>query len=205
VRFRPVVELGTGKLSGAVAVPGLASDGAWVAAEDAASGFTERVLDLVGTMPIDVTVRLAGTVLGDPGLADRLAACRAEPRRIVCAVEERALRREASALLALTRLRLKGFGVAVENHATEDLPARLPLTMVRLAGSLLTRPPELEQALERVRSLGLACVATACDSADHLDLLLELGCAHAEGAFIGPAMPAGELADWTPPLAGGTA
>ena len=54
----------------------------------------------------------------------------------------------------------------------------------------------LEQALDLARGLGLVVAAAGCDSAADFGLLLQLGCRHAEGAFIADAMAGDELAAW---------
>jgi EAL domain-containing protein (putative c-di-GMP-specific phosphodiesterase class I) len=149
--------------------------------------------------------------LADTGLADRFAALAGRhgtsPRRIVCGIGERALRRDAAGLAALTRLRLKGFGVSLEgfgatNVSPEQL-SRLPLTGVKVAGSLVSgaaadqrRVAALEQALDLARGLGLVVTAAGCDSASDFDLLLQLGCRHAEGEFVAGPMEAGDLIAW---------
>ncbi len=129
-------------------------------------------------------------------------------------------RGDAHGLHALTRLRLKGFGVSVEDfgtaHASAEQLARFPLTGIKIAASLVSgsaadagRIAALEQALDLARGLGLVVAAAGCDSAADFDVLLQLGCRHAEGAFIADAMPAAELpawaAGWNPPsIVGGS-
>jgi EAL domain-containing protein (putative c-di-GMP-specific phosphodiesterase class I)/two-component SAPR family response regulator len=241
-RFLPMVDLATGSASGAEAMPGWhdAAKG-WIAppapvleSEALVGRFTAHVFDLAcahacdfahAGLDIHVKVTVPGRSLGDTGLADRFAEIArergADPRRIVCGIGQRALKRDAAGLAALTRLRLKGFGVSVEDlgttHASAEQLARLPLTTCKLAASLVTgaagdprRIAALERALDLVRGLGLVVAAAGCDSAADLDLLLQLGCHHAEGAFIADPMPSGELAAWAagwspPSVVGGSA
>ena len=106
-----------------------------------------------------------------------------------------------------TRLRLKGFGVSVEDfgtaHTSAEQLASLPLTAIKLAASVVSgaagdarRIAALEEALDLARGLGLVVAAAGCDSAADFGLLLQLGCRHAEGAFIADAMAGDELAAW---------
>jgi EAL domain-containing protein (putative c-di-GMP-specific phosphodiesterase class I) len=241
-RYRPLVDLASGAMSGASAIAGW-DDAAlgWIGPEVIAAviegplvdRFNEHMLGVVcrdavafagTTLDIDVTLRLAGNAFADTGLADRFAEIArsgaADPRRIVCAIGGRSLRRDAQGLAALTRLRLKGFGLSVEDYGTGMIGAgaleRLPLTSIKLSASLVSgaaadpqRAALLEEALERGRDRGLAVAAAGCDSAADFDLLLELGCDYAEGAFIAGPMAAADLAPWaavwTPPTAGGPA
>ncbi len=236
VRFRPMVDLATGSVSGAALVPGWRDhDGGWTApaflpvleAEGLVSRFTDHVLDLacVGLrdlarrgLDLDATIGVPGRCFDDVGLADRFAEIARErgvdPRRIVCGVGERVLRRDASALLVLTRLRLKGFGVCVEDFGTAHTSAehiqRFPLTAIEVAAGLVTgaagdarRVTALEEALDLARGLDLVVGAGGCDSAADFDLLLRLGCGYATGALVGDPMSVDELVAWdgrwTPP------
>ena len=236
VRFRPMVDLATGSVSGAALVPGWRDhDGGWIApaflpvleAEGLVSRFTDHVLDLacVGLrdlarrgLDLDATIGVPGRCFDDVGLADRFAEIIRErgvdPRRIVCGVGERVLRRDASALLVLTRLRLKGFGVCVEDFGTAHTSAehiqRFPLTAIEVAAGLVTgaagdarRVTALEEALDLARGLDLVVGAGGCDSAADFDLLLRLGCGYATGALVGDPMSVDELVAWdgrwTPP------
>jgi EAL domain-containing protein (putative c-di-GMP-specific phosphodiesterase class I)/DNA-binding SARP family transcriptional activator/FixJ family two-component response regulator len=241
-RVQPLIDLSTAVVGGVVTVPGWddPADG-WIAppafaplleAEGLVGRFTDLVFGLAcanacelarAGLDIDVTVTVPARSIGDAGLADRLAEIArergADPRRIVCAVGERALRRDAPALAALTRLRLKGFGVSVHDFGLAQAPAaqlaRFPLTACCVAASLVSgaggdarRISALEQALDAARALGLVATAAGCDSAADFDLLLQLGCRQAQGAFIADPMAAGELPAWAgrwrPPSAAGT-
>ncbi len=237
IRFRPMVDLATGSVSGAALVPGWRDhDGGWIAlpaflpvleAEGLVSQFTDHVLDLAcaglrdlagGGPDLDATIRVPGRCFDDVGLADRFAEIARErgvdPRRIVCGVGERVLRRDASALLVLTRLRLKGFGVCVEDFGTAHTSAehiqRFPLTAIEVAAGLVTgaagdtrRVAALEESLDFARGLGLVVGAGGCDSAADFDLLLRLGCGYATGALVGDPMSVDEWVAWdgrwTPP------
>ena len=239
-RYRPLVDLTTGAISGASAIPGWEDPAlGWIGPEvitaviegPVVDRFNEHVLGVVcvdavafarATLEIDVTMRLAGNAFADTGLADRFAGiarmAATDPHRIVCAIGARSLRRDAQGLAALTRLRLKGFGLSVEDYGTGLIGAgaleHLPLTSVKIAASLVSgaaadpqRIALLEEALEHVRDRGFAVLAAGCDSAADFDLLLQLGCHYVQGAFIAGPMAAADLApwaaEWTSSTAGG--
>jgi EAL domain-containing protein (putative c-di-GMP-specific phosphodiesterase class I) len=88
-------------------------------------------------------------------------------------------------------------------HASAEQLASLPLTAIKIAASVVSgaagdarRIAALEEALDLARGLGLVVTAAGCDSAADFGLLQQLGCRHAEGAFIADAMTGGELAAW---------
>jgi EAL domain-containing protein (putative c-di-GMP-specific phosphodiesterase class I) len=131
-----------------------------------------------------------------------------EPSQVTFALDERALRTAPGAALGLlTRLRVKGFGVALRNFGTgrtarEQLRA-LPITEVRLAPYLVTgasRDPQrislLEETVHVGRDLDLSVAGAGCEDEDDLRLLLELGCDRVAGGFIADAMPGDELPGW---------
>ena len=158
-----------------------------------------------------VTVPLPARALEDPALADRFAAIAqahgAEPRALVCNVGDRALRRDARELATLTRLRIRGFGVVLEHFGTgpasaEQL-ARTPLTGLKIDAGLVAgaaarpdRAAAVEQALELARAVRFPAAAAGCDGPADFDLLLQLGCRFAEGAFIAAPMDGDGVVAW---------
>jgi DNA-binding SARP family transcriptional activator/EAL domain-containing protein (putative c-di-GMP-specific phosphodiesterase class I) len=243
VRFRPTVDLSSGSASGAAVLPGWDDKAhGWIGpptvlgvldTEALVSRFTDHALGLAcghlqtfasAGLGVPVSVRVPGRCLGEIGLADRFAEIvrerGADPSQVVCAIGERELRPDPATLAALTRLRLKGFGLCVEQfvaaHASAEQLGRVPLTAIKVAPRLVSgaglepgRMPALEETLERARGLGLTVMAAGCDSAADFELLLRLGCGQAEGAFISEPISGDELpawaARWRPPssLVGG--
>jgi DNA-binding SARP family transcriptional activator/EAL domain-containing protein (putative c-di-GMP-specific phosphodiesterase class I) len=225
-RFSPIVDLQVGVISGAEALaawsrapgepPALA---AGQFSESLGAALADRMLALVCAEQLELTAagreipvwtRLARGALGDVAHADRLLGVvrerHADPRRIVFTVSERAVRRSTAAELdVLTRLRVKGFGICLEDYGRVSAEAltRIPLTAVALAPELVRgayndagRAAALEEALESIRAVGLPAVARGCDGAADYELLLQIGCGHGHGEFIARAVAAGELADW---------
>ena len=139
----------------------------------------------------------------------------ADPRRIVWAFGARTLRRdERAALPVLARLRVLGFGLCLDDFGTLAEPAtdldRVPLTALRLAGHLVgdaggdaAGGAALQDAVDAAHALDLPLVGAGCATAADFELLLELGCAHAQGAFVSDPMAAAQLpgwaARWSPP------
>ncbi len=238
--FVPIVDLQADAFSGAEAVATLQKEAggpvSLVSARigtDLAARLTDHVLGLAcdqfgeltaaGT-EAELWISIAERTLADVDGVDRLLAVvrdrGADPRRIVLMVGERAVRHSTAAELdVLTRLRVKGFGICLDDvgggHASDDARARIPLTAVALAPALVhgaAREPaaasELEDAIESIRAHALQTLARGCDDPSDYELLLQAGCSHAQGEVIAGALPAGELAvwarDWRSPAIPGT-
>jgi DNA-binding SARP family transcriptional activator/EAL domain-containing protein (putative c-di-GMP-specific phosphodiesterase class I) len=189
---------------------------------DLAAQLTDRVLGLACDQLDEVSA--AGPepelwiAVAEPTLADNVTGVDrllgvvrehgADPRRIVLGVGERAVRFSSPAELdVLTRLRVKGFGVCLDDvgagYAGDDGRSRVPLTAVALAPALVrgaAREPaqaiEVEDTLESVRAQGLQTLARGCDEPAAYELLLQAGCRHAQGEIIAGALAPGELAAW---------
>jgi EAL domain-containing protein (putative c-di-GMP-specific phosphodiesterase class I)/DNA-binding SARP family transcriptional activator/DNA-binding NarL/FixJ family response regulator len=175
-------------------------------------------LDRAGR-PIDLWMAIPDAALADVALAgrvaDRVRANGAEPRRIVWTFGPRALRPDTPGVLhVLTRLRVMGFGLCLDDfgsgpRSSEQLD-RVPLTALRLAAHLVgdaqgdpARVPELQDAVDAAHEFGLPVVGDGCATAADFELLLALGCTHAQGACISEPMAAAQLpawaARWSPP------
>lgn len=228
VRFEPIVDLKSGLISGAGTVPWLVDAGRTVAADQMSAQlaplFTDYLLeaacDCVGELDdLALWTPIVRSALADVGVADRLLGVvrgRAiDPRRIVLTVGEHQVRHSSPAELdVLTRLRVKGFGVCLENygagHLSDEALRRIPVTALLLTPQLVRgaaadplRTAALEEALDAAGGHGLPAIAGGCDDADDYELLLQLGCSHARGNFISPPIERTELAararDWGAP------
>ena len=95
--------------------------------------------------------------------------------------------------------------------------SRTPLTGLKVDAGLVTgaagrpeRAAAVEQALELARAVRLPAAAAGCDGPGDFDLLLQLGCRFAEGAFIAAPMAGDDVVAWAagrrpPSVAGGVA
>jgi len=107
----------------------------------------------------------------------------------------------------LARLRMKGFGVAIDDYGTgysslEQL-SRIPFTELKIDRSLVhgaanraTLRTILGSSIELARQLKLESVAEGVESEADMELLRELGCDLAQGELISPPLPPQQLADW---------
>jgi DNA-binding SARP family transcriptional activator/EAL domain-containing protein (putative c-di-GMP-specific phosphodiesterase class I) len=227
--FRPRLDLTTGTLSAAVISPVWRRSGVPVGADmlvDVAtrSDLLHELVEVLlrraarlltsgatpGTPPA-VVILLPPPLLCDVRLADSWAdllnSQRVDPGRIIVSIDVLEAPTGPTALDALTRLRLKGFGLALHGFdgspSALDTCGRLPLTGLTIAARLVSgaaddppREERLQRILDATRPGGLVPVADGCDRQEDLALLITLGFLEAQGHLIGPPMPARELNRW---------
>jgi EAL domain-containing protein (putative c-di-GMP-specific phosphodiesterase class I)/FixJ family two-component response regulator len=157
-----------------------------------------------------VAVNLSPTVLVDVALADRLDDAVAQqglvPADIVLEVTETAATSHLAHILEnLSRLRMKGFGLSIDDYGTgyasmQQL-ARIPFTELKIDQSFVRNAVNggpsramLESSLEIAAKLGIAAVAEGVASEEELRLLRALGCPLGQGNYLLEPMPAADFA-----------
>jgi EAL domain-containing protein (putative c-di-GMP-specific phosphodiesterase class I) len=163
-------------------------------------------------LDVPVAINLSATSLADTGLADRIADLAArhavDAKAITLEVTESAAMTDVvRSLDTLTRLRIKGFGLAIDDYGTgfssmQQL-GRIPFTEMKLDQTFVTNAadhPSLEAMLDTslalARRLELKSVAEGVESARDWELLARLGCDVAQGYLIAQPMPGAALAAW---------
>ena len=162
--------------------------------------------------PWSVSVNLSLHYLGYNGAADRIAALAErhciEPHRIILEVTESLASTNASAVIAnLARLRMKGFGIAIDDYGTgyaslaqlSQIPfseLKVDRTFVHGAADRPTLRALLSSCLELARQLNLESVAEGVETNADLSTLRQLGCDEVQGFLIARPMPAEELGAW---------
>src|SRR4029453_13668059 len=92
-----------------------------------------------------------------------------------------------AALENLTRLRMKGFGLSIDDYGTGyssmQRLARVPFTELKIARSFVKGAPVraadravVESSLEMAKRLGIVAVAEGVETHDEWQLLHDLGC-----------------------------
>jgi EAL domain-containing protein (putative c-di-GMP-specific phosphodiesterase class I) len=111
------------------------------------------------------------------------------------------------ALENLSRLRMKGFGLSIDDYGTgyssmQQL-TRVPFTELKIDQSFVRNIPTvgaarvvLESSLEMARKLNLTSVAEGVETRGDWDLLRELGCDYAQGYFVAMPMDAAAFMAW---------
>ncbi|MGH8744874.1 MAG: EAL domain-containing response regulator, partial [Burkholderiales bacterium] len=159
-----------------------------------------------------VSVNLSLKSLGNPGLAERIAARVAEQnlaaKDVVLEITESAAMTDvAKALENLTRLRMKGFGLSIDDYGTgyssmQQL-SRIPFTELKIDQSFVFSALEKESSrvilassLDMAKKLKLTSVAEGVETRAHWNLLQGLGCDTAQGYFVAKPMEAAAFQQW---------
>jgi EAL domain-containing protein (putative c-di-GMP-specific phosphodiesterase class I) len=161
---------------------------------------------------VSISVNLSVKSLADEQLAERVTELvRGEgldPRHMVIEVTESATTSKIGrALENLSRLRMKGFGLSIDDYGTgyssmQQL-IRIAFTELKIDRSFVANAATqrsarviLESSLEMARKLNISSVAEGVETQQHWELLGELGCELAQGYFIARPMPGDSLLTW---------
>jgi len=138
-----------------------------------------------------------------------LAQCHGlSPEEVVLEITESSLVSSLGlALSVLARLRLKGFGLSIDDYGTgfssmQQL-ARVPFTELKIDRGFVRGAPErdslqviLRSAIEMANRLGLVTVAEGVETLREWRMLQEFGCTLGQGWLISRPMPAAEVVPW---------
>jgi len=165
-----------------------------------------------GLPPLTVSVNLSADNLAERAFIDRLTALVAQsgvaPASLVWEVTETSVMRQLSqALTNMGRLRLMGFGLAMDDfgigYSSMQQFARCPFTELKIdrafvngAAQWPNRLMVLKSALDLGQSLGVATVAEGVETVEDWKLLRDLGCDMAQGYLLAKPMAAEELVGW---------
>lgn len=157
---------------------------------------------------MSAAINLSPSSLGDMRLADailrRTEDAHLPPKLITLEITESAMVSNAAALRDLIRLRLRGFGLSIDDYGTgfssmQQL-SRVPFSELKIDRSFVDgashRPHQrmlLESAIDLGKRLGLATVAEGVETREDWLLLKELGCQIAQGYLISRPTPADEI------------
>lgn len=139
------------------------------------------------------------------GLADAVGVA---PGAIILEVTESRLQRDARAALDIvTRLRLRRFGLSIDDFGTghsslaqlRDMPfdeLKVDRSFVHGAARDSTARAIFEASLGMARQLGMKVVAEGVEDPEDWRFLEQAGCDFAQGYFVGKPMTVAALADW---------
>ncbi|HET7663983.1 MAG TPA: EAL domain-containing response regulator [Rhodanobacteraceae bacterium] len=158
---------------------------------------------------VDMSVNVSMHNLNDTTVADRYQAIAqsagVDPRGITLEITESAMMKESAKVLnVLARLRLKGFGLAVDDFGTGwsslSQLAQLPVTELKIDRGFINNAAKdgrsravVETSIELGHKLGLTTVAEGVGNVEEWQMLAELGCTRAQGELISMAVPGGQL------------
>lgn len=163
-------------------------------------------------IPISFSVNVDPSTLAHPQFMEQMTAC-LERHRIMAdyitfeMTEKAVLTTTPHFLERLLRLRMKGFGLAIDDYGTGlinlQLLARVPFSELKIDRSFVDgafRKPAiatvLRSCLGLARSLERRSVAVGVETKQDWDFLQGLGCTYAQGYYIAKPMPVQEFPDW---------
>ena len=163
-------------------------------------------------LDLSVSVNLSIKCLEDLGLGDRMTRLVVgqglEPRHVTFEVTESAAMSDVGKTLEiLSRLRMKGFGLSIDDYGTGyssmQRLSRVPFTELKIEGMFVKDAPAqaasramLESSLEMAQKLHILAVAEGVENKVEWDLLRQLECPVAQGYFIARPMNAAEFLNW---------
>lgn len=230
--FQPKVELATGRLHGAEALArwrhpqrGIIAPLAFIRTleeNDQIEMLTRSMIRqsaafctewrAASGMDVTVSVNLSIASLAEVHLAERVTDLvreqGAEPAHVVLEVTESATTTEVGRVLEnLSRLRMKGFGLSIDDYGTgyssmQQL-MRIPFTELKIdqsfvakSGTESTARVILQSSLDMAKKLDITSVAEGVENQQEWELLRQLGCIVAQGYLIAKPMPADAFRDW---------
>jgi len=228
--FQPKVRMSDRKPTGAEAlvrwrhpVHGLLNPGAFLAAvqeRGVMASMTERVLkDALRSCAawraagheMTVSVNLAPASLDDADfgahLVDLVGASGLQPADVIFEITESAAPNLGRQLETLTRLRMKGFGLSIDDygtgHSSMERLSRVPFSelkidqmFVRNIFSQTSNRAMLESSLHLASRLGIPAVAEGVENHVDWETLVSLGCPLAQGYHVSRPLPAYEFLSW---------
>jgi EAL domain-containing protein (putative c-di-GMP-specific phosphodiesterase class I) len=163
-------------------------------------------------IPISFSVNVDPSTLAHPQFMEQIDAClerhRIMPDYLTFEMTEKAVLTTTPHFLErLLRLRMKGFGLAIDDYGTGlinlQLLARVPFSELKIDRSFVDgafRKPAIATVLRSClglsRSLERRSVAVGVETKQDWDFLQGLGCTYAQGYYIAKPMPVEEFPDW---------
>lgn len=162
--------------------------------------------------PIQVCINVSGRNLQSLDFPDRMASLLHRESVPTGAIglevtESVAMDDPDATTSTLTRLRLKGFPVAIDDfgmgHSTFDILRRMPFSTIKIDKSFVREVETssdsfniVKSVIQLARDMQLASVAEGVENADAARLLAELGIDSLQGHFFSPPRPFEAFAGW---------
>lgn len=224
--LQPKVEIKTGRIIGAEALArwrhpqlGIIAPYAFIPlleANDSMEELTFQMLKKTATasrrlhdqgFAIDISINLSLSSLNDTTLADRITRtvvdAGVDPHHIILEItESAAMTNVAEALENLTRLRIRGFGLSIDDYGTgfssmQQL-SRVPFTELKIDKSFVSDSPTnhslrviVESSIELAHKLKVRSVAEGVEKQEEWDMLKRMKCDEVQGYFIAKPMEVG--------------
>jgi EAL domain-containing protein (putative c-di-GMP-specific phosphodiesterase class I)/CheY-like chemotaxis protein len=163
-------------------------------------------------MPISISINLAPETLAHPAFMQQISACLGRHRILPDYItfempESSVLSNDPNFLERLVRLRMLGYGLAIDDYGTGrsnlQLLARIPFTELKIDRSFVDGASKkralgvvLSSCLGLARSLDRKSVAVGVETKKDWDFLQGLGCTYAQGYHIARPMEAAAVREW---------
>jgi len=173
---------------------------------------TEAAKLFAAGYPLKVAINLSGTWLNDLSLPDFIlsntTAAGLTAADVILEVTETGVMEDlTTALDVLSRLRLKGFGLSIDDfgigYSSFEQLGRIPFTEMKLDRSFVSKGVEdaasraiLESSMDMAYKLNLSTVAEGVETELDLKLVRSLGCDLVQGYLIAKPMPVKDLIVW---------
>jgi len=169
-------------------------------------------VEAVAPLSLSLSINLSAKTLIDLGFADRLARlCEdagVNPDRVILELTETTAMEDAVLALDLvTRLRMKGFHISIDDvgtgYSSMTQLVRLPFSEMKVDKSfvmtaMVSRESRtiVSSIIELGHKLDLRVVAEGVEDEETLDFLAGVGCDYVQGFFIARPMSGNSVADW---------
>jgi hypothetical protein len=161
---------------------------------------------------ISVAVNISQCMLGDSTLAEKITAAvlrqGLEPKYVVLEITESAAMADLGAGLEnLARLRMKGFGLSIDDYGTgfssmQQL-SRIPFSELKIDRSFVSGADSqeklrvmVETSLLLASKLGMKFIAEGVETPAEWNLLKSIGCYGAQGYYIARPLDGAAFANW---------
>jgi len=226
--FQPKVSLSSGLLAGAEALArwrhpeqGLIGPNAFIPSLEQAGEIEDLTFLMLKqaasacrhwaqkTSGISVSVNISLASLGDPALADQIAAITAsadlDPSQMILEITETAaIGNVGETLENFVRLRMRGFILSIDDYGTGFASLQqlqlAPFSELKIDRSFVTGCAEnpalraiMESSVQMARQLGFRSVGEGVETQADWNMLRDAGCDLAQGFFVARPMPAAQF------------
>lgn len=163
-------------------------------------------------LDIAVSVNISAASLTNADFADKvinlMQTFRLEPRQLILEITESVAAADAGhALENLSRLRMKGFGLSIDDYGTGYSSmaqlSRIAFTELKIDQSFVRGAPVagahralLESSIAISHRLGLTSIAEGIETREECNLMLDLGCERGQGYYFAIPMPVATFLPW---------
>ncbi len=168
--------------------------------------------DLILTLNLTLSVNISAKTLNDAQLIEKVSErCRIlgiKPARLIFELTETsAMDDPVASLDRLTRLRMRGFNLSIDDFGTGFSSmlqlVRLPFSEIKVDKSFVMTAQQSQESRTVIKSivdlghsLGLQATAEGVEDSATLDYLRQIGCDLAQGYFIARPMPGDAVPEW---------